>query len=413
MFGSRPLRLRPAARRGAGADRRRGPGRRRLPARPRGPRDRPGRQAAGLPAAGRRPRHRRRQPRPRAAGRRPPLRHRHPGPARPRRRAGAAAHQQPGQGHATSRTSAIAGRRAGAAHPAPQRPQPRLPADQARPDGPRPARPATCAADRASPTDLTPRTETRPDERRRSPRPAARRLPATCGSPSSRPAGTSRSWTASSPAPSAPARTTGSRTPILVRVPGTFELPVVAAALAAQGYDAVVALGVVIRGGTPHFDYVCNAATDGLTRVALDHRMPVGFGVLTCDTEEQALDRAGLPGRTRTRATRPPPPRWSPRGSCAIERGRDAWTRAAGRDPAARRRLVDREDVRGALGRAEREGPDPTRGLRHRAAARRRRPCDRQEAGRGGRRVLDGRRARGRRSGRPRRSASCSTTPRC
>ena len=55
--------------------------------------------------------------------------------------------------------------------------------------------------------------------------------------------------------------------PQVVRVPGTFELPVVAAALAAQGYDAVVALGVVIRGGTPHFDYVCHAATDGLTRV--------------------------------------------------------------------------------------------------------------------------------------------------
>ena len=63
-----------------------------------------------------------------------------------------------------------------------------------------------------------------------------------------------------------------------------------------QGYDAVVALGVVIRGGTPHFDYVCNAATDGLTRVALDHTVAVGFGVLTCDTEQQALDRAGLEG---------------------------------------------------------------------------------------------------------------------
>jgi 6,7-dimethyl-8-ribityllumazine synthase len=84
--------------------------------------------------------------------------------------------------------------------------------------------------------------------------------------------------------------------PVVVRVPGAFELPVVAAALAAQGYDAVVALGVVIRGGTPHFDFVCNAATDGLTRVALDHLIAVGFGVLTCDTEEQALDRAGLEG---------------------------------------------------------------------------------------------------------------------
>ena len=84
--------------------------------------------------------------------------------------------------------------------------------------------------------------------------------------------------------------------PLLVRVPGTFELPVVAAELARQGYDAVVALGVVVRGGTPHFEYVCSAATDGLTRVALDHGVAVGFGVLTCDTEQQALDRAGLPG---------------------------------------------------------------------------------------------------------------------
>jgi 6,7-dimethyl-8-ribityllumazine synthase len=80
-------------------------------------------------------------------------------------------------------------------------------------------------------------------------------------------------------------------------VPGSFELPVVAAQCAASGrFDAVVALGVVIRGGTPHFDYVCSAATDGLTRVAIDFRIPVGFGVLTCDDEEQALDRAGLPG---------------------------------------------------------------------------------------------------------------------
>jgi 6,7-dimethyl-8-ribityllumazine synthase len=83
---------------------------------------------------------------------------------------------------------------------------------------------------------------------------------------------------------------------LVVRVPGTFELPVIASALAVKGYDAVVALGVVIRGGTPHFDYVCKAATDGLTRVALDHTVAVGFGVLTCDTDEQALDRAGLEG---------------------------------------------------------------------------------------------------------------------
>jgi 6,7-dimethyl-8-ribityllumazine synthase len=80
-------------------------------------------------------------------------------------------------------------------------------------------------------------------------------------------------------------------------VPGSFELPVVTAECAASGtFDAIVALGVVIRGGTPHFEYVCSAATDGLTRVAIDFRIPVGFGLLTCDNEEQALDRAGLPG---------------------------------------------------------------------------------------------------------------------
>jgi len=81
----------------------------------------------------------------------------------------------------------------------------------------------------------------------------------------------------------------------VLRVPGAFELAVAAKALAHQRYDAVVALGVVIRGGTPHFDYVCRAATDGLTRVAVDTGVPVGFGVLTCDTEEQARDRCGLP----------------------------------------------------------------------------------------------------------------------
>lgn len=86
----------------------------------------------------------------------------------------------------------------------------------------------------------------------------------------------------------------------LIRVPGAFELPVVAANCA-QNYDAVVALGVIIRGGTPHFDYVCNAATDGLTRVALDSGKPVGFGLLTCDTEQQALDRAGLQGSVESK----------------------------------------------------------------------------------------------------------------
>lgn len=82
----------------------------------------------------------------------------------------------------------------------------------------------------------------------------------------------------------------------LVRVPGSFELPVVAKAALDLGADAVVALGVIIRGGTPHFEYVSSAATDGLTRVALDTGKPVGFGVLTLDDEQQGLDRAGLPG---------------------------------------------------------------------------------------------------------------------
>jgi 6,7-dimethyl-8-ribityllumazine synthase len=82
----------------------------------------------------------------------------------------------------------------------------------------------------------------------------------------------------------------------VVRVPGAFELPVMAKALAAQRYDAVVALGVVIRGGTPHFEFVARAAADGLARVAVDTGVPVGFGLLTCDTAEQALDRCGLPG---------------------------------------------------------------------------------------------------------------------
>jgi 6,7-dimethyl-8-ribityllumazine synthase len=83
--------------------------------------------------------------------------------------------------------------------------------------------------------------------------------------------------------------------PTVLRVPGSFELPVAAARMARSGYDAVVALGVVIRGGTPHFDYVCQAAAQGLTQVSVDTGVPVGFGVLTCDDHEQALARAGLP----------------------------------------------------------------------------------------------------------------------
>lgn len=83
--------------------------------------------------------------------------------------------------------------------------------------------------------------------------------------------------------------------PTVVRVHGAIEIPVVAQELT-RNHDAVVALGVVIRGGTPHFDYVCDAVTQGLTRVSLDAATPVANGVLTTDTEQQAVDRAGLPG---------------------------------------------------------------------------------------------------------------------
>jgi 6,7-dimethyl-8-ribityllumazine synthase len=92
------------------------------------------------------------------------------------------------------------------------------------------------------------------------------------------------------------ARECGVEEPTVVRVPGAVELPVVAQALAAN-HDAVVCLGLVLRGGTPHFEYVCEAVTAGCLRVSLDAGIPVGFGVLTCDNVEQALDRSGLPGR--------------------------------------------------------------------------------------------------------------------
>ncbi|GAS94227.1 6,7-dimethyl-8-ribityllumazine synthase [Mycolicibacterium canariasense] len=90
------------------------------------------------------------------------------------------------------------------------------------------------------------------------------------------------------------AKQLGVTEPSIVRVLGAIEIPVVAQALAAK-HDAVVALGVVIRGETPHFDYVCDAVTQGLTRVSLDESTPVANGVLTTNTEAQALDRAGLP----------------------------------------------------------------------------------------------------------------------
>lgn len=78
-----------------------------------------------------------------------------------------------------------------------------------------------------------------------------------------------------------------------LRVPGAYELPLAANALAKRGdYDAVVALGAVIRGETAHFDFVCSECSSGLMRVSLDFNMPIGFGVLTVDTEAQALARA-------------------------------------------------------------------------------------------------------------------------
>ena len=89
-------------------------------------------------------------------------------------------------------------------------------------------------------------------------------------------------------------KASGAGEPVVVKVAGAVEIPVVAQELARK-HDAVIALGAVIRGGTPHFDYVCQSVTHGLTEVALRESTPVGNGVLTCDTLEQARDRAGLP----------------------------------------------------------------------------------------------------------------------
>jgi 6,7-dimethyl-8-ribityllumazine synthase len=92
----------------------------------------------------------------------------------------------------------------------------------------------------------------------------------------------------------AAAKACGVTDPLVIRVAGAVELAVVAQELASR-YDAVACLGAVIRGGTPHFEYVCDAVTAGLTRVALDSGTPVGNGVLTCNTLEQARERSGLP----------------------------------------------------------------------------------------------------------------------
>lgn len=82
----------------------------------------------------------------------------------------------------------------------------------------------------------------------------------------------------------------------IIRIPGAFELPLAAQRAANQAVDAIIALGVVIRGGTPHFDYICNAATNGLARVQLESGIPIGFGLLTVDDQQQALERSQKDG---------------------------------------------------------------------------------------------------------------------
>lgn len=108
----------------------------------------------------------------------------------------------------------------------------------------------------------------------------------------------------------------------VVCVPGSFELSVAAAKIARSqnAPDAIVALGVVVRGGTPHFDFVCTAATDGLNSVALETGIPVGFGLLTCDTEEQALDRSGLPGSSEDKGAE------AAQAAIATVRALEPWT---------------------------------------------------------------------------------------
>jgi 6,7-dimethyl-8-ribityllumazine synthase len=80
---------------------------------------------------------------------------------------------------------------------------------------------------------------------------------------------------------------------LVVRVPGVVEIPIAAQALLDRGCEGVVALGCVIRGDTSHYDYVCDSVTEGVTRLMLDHKKPIGFGVLTTENEAQAMDRAG------------------------------------------------------------------------------------------------------------------------
>ena len=92
-------------------------------------------------------------------------------------------------------------------------------------------------------------------------------------------------------------RLVGGAQDYLERIPGAFEMPLVCQKLVNSGkYDGVLALGAVIRGGTPHFDYVCAEASKGIAQAMMHSGVPIGFGLLTCDTIEQAIERAGSKG---------------------------------------------------------------------------------------------------------------------
>jgi len=88
----------------------------------------------------------------------------------------------------------------------------------------------------------------------------------------------------------------GINNPAVKTVAGSFELPLAAQLAFEQGFDIAVVVGLVLRGETPHFDYVCQGVTDGVMQVSLTKSKPIGFGVLMCDQLSQATDRAGLPG---------------------------------------------------------------------------------------------------------------------
>src|SRR6185437_1738359 len=243
----------------------------------------------------------------RAAGRCPRVLHRCADPGRPRRAFGPAAHQQPGEGRRAVRVRHRGGGPGGAAGHA-HAGEPALPDRQAGPPRP-PARRSSRPAGRGRGRGRSRRRGWCPG---RAGAPGRRRGAGMSGAgrPGADPvdaAGLSLAIAATRwhaeitdslvERAVAAAKACGVDDPTVVRVPGAVELAVVAAELAAR-HDAVACVGAVIRGGTPHFEYVCEAVTYGLARVALDARTPVGNGVLTCDTLEQARERCGLDGST-------------------------------------------------------------------------------------------------------------------